>query len=197
MTGFREGWRDAAGRARRADDDAESSAFAHAVARARNRVVGIRRPGLKRTGSRGDAVKVCYAEGPVQPAGTTVTRLLLDESRVHPAIRDRIAGEGRAVIAEVEAAIAANKIVVVGMGLNPFPRKARQWLDAAGVPYKYLGYGSYFSAWRTRLPLKLWTGWTTFPMVFVDGQFIGGYQDLARLDAATLKKGTGAASARA
>jgi glutaredoxin-related protein len=115
---------------------------------------------------------------------------------VHPAIRGRIADEGRAVIAEVQAAVAANKVVVVGMGWNPFPRKARQWLDAAGVPYAYLGYGNYASQWRKRLPLKLWTGWTTFPMVFVDGQFIGGFNDLAKLDPATLKPAAGAAPAR-
>ena len=118
-----------------------------------------------------------------------MTRPLLDEARVHPAIRGRIDSEGREVIAEVEAAIAANRVVVVGMAFNPFPRKARRLLDAAGVPYKYLEYGSYLSAWRKRLPLKLWSGWTTFPMIFVDGQFIGGYTDLQRIGPESLKKG--------
>ena len=126
-----------------------------------------------------------------------MTRQILDDSRVHPAIRARIADEGRAVIAEVEAAVAANAVVVVGMAWNPFPTKARKWLDAAGVAYKYIEYGNYLSQWRTRLPLKLWTGWTTFPMIFVDGQFIGGFDDLVKLDPATLKKGAGAASAHA
>ncbi len=65
-----------------------------------------------------------------------MTRQILADSRVHPAIRARIADEGRAVIAEVEAAVAANAVVVVGMAWNPFPAKARKWLDAAGVPYK-------------------------------------------------------------
>ena len=119
-----------------------------------------------------------------------MTRLILDDSRIHPAIRARVAGEGRAVIAEVEAAVAAKAVVVVGMAWNPFPTKARKWLDNAGVPYKYIEYGNYLSQWRQRLPLKLWTGWTTFPMVFVDGQFIGGFDDLAKLDPAMLKKGS-------
>jgi glutaredoxin len=140
--------------------------------------------------------KVCYAGGLPNHRDPIVTRQILDDSRVHPAIRARIADEGRAVIAEVEAAVAANAVVVVGMAWNPFPAKARKWLDAAGVPYKYLEYGNYASQWRKRLPLKLWTGWTTFPMIFVDGQFIGGFTDLAKLDPATLKRGTGAASAR-
>ena len=52
---------------------------------------------------------------------------------------------------------------------NPYPRKARKALDAAGVPYHYLSYGSYFSDWRRRNALKMWTGWPTFPMVFVKG----------------------------
>jgi glutaredoxin-related protein len=133
---------------------------------------------------------------PAQRPARIVTRQILDDSRVHPAIRARIADEGRAVIAEVQAAVAANAVVVVGMAWNPFPRKARQWLDAAGVPYKYIEYGSYASQWRKRLPLKLWTGWTTFPMIFVDGQFVGGYSDLVKLDPAMLKKGAGATSAR-
>jgi glutaredoxin-related protein len=117
-----------------------------------------------------------------------VTRALLDESRVHPAIRARISDEGKDVIAEVEAAVAANAIVVVGMGWNPFPRQARKWLDGAGIPYKYIAYGHYLSGWHKRLPLKLWTGWTTFPMIFVDGEFIGGATDLMQMNQATLKQ---------
>jgi glutaredoxin-related protein len=29
----------------------------------------------------------------------------------------------------------------------------------------------------------MWTGWSTFPMVFVKGVLIGGYTELARLHA--------------
>jgi glutaredoxin-related protein len=118
-------------------------------------------------------------------------RLILDDARVHPDIRERIARQSHGLVDEVEAAIASHAIVVVGMALNPFPRKARRLLDAAGVPYKYLGYGSYFSRWRDRLTLKLWTGWTTFPMIFVDGVLIGGFDDLARLDLDALKRRAG------
>ena len=32
-----------------------------------------------------------------------------------------------------------------------------------------------------RLALKMWTGWPTFPMVFVKGVLIGGASDLAKL----------------
>ena len=46
------------------------------------------------------------------------------------------------MLKEVQAAIGANPIVVVGMRQNPFPKKARKLLDAAGLAYKYLEYGS-------------------------------------------------------
>ena len=82
---------------------------------------------------------------------------------------------------EVQAAIAANDIVVVGMRQNPFPRKARKLLDDAGLAHKYLEYGSYLGEWRPRLALKMWTGWPTFPMVFVKGVLVGGADDLKRL----------------
>ena len=126
-----------------------------------------------------------------------MTRQILDESRVHPAIRARISDEGKAAIAEVEAAVAANAVVVVGMSWNPFPRQARKWLDSAGIPYKYIEYGSYASQWRKRLPLKLWTGWTTFPMIFVNGEFIGGATDLMRMNQDTLKQSAAAWPVRA
>ena len=108
-------------------------------------------------------------------------RSLLAENRIHPAVREKIARYHADLVREVETAIAANDIVVVGMRQNPWPRKARKLLDAAGLPYAYLEYGSYFGEWRKRLALKMWTGWPTFPMIFVKGVLIGGFQDLERL----------------
>jgi glutaredoxin-related protein len=145
-------------------------------------------------GARG---RTCYAGRLALRRTAIVTRPILDESRISPAIRARIADEGKDVIAEVEAAVAANAIVVVGMRWNPFPGKARKWLEAAGIAYEYIEYGSYVSQWRKRLPLKLWTGWTTFPMIFVDGQFIGGATDLMRLDPGALNQGAAARLVRA
>ena len=89
-----------------------------------------------------------------------MTRSILDESRIHPAIRDTIANHNADIVREVQDAIASNDVVVVGMKQNPFPRKARKALDAAGLPYKYLEYGSYINGWRRRNALKMWTGWT-------------------------------------
>ncbi len=116
-------------------------------------------------------------------------RNILDEGHVHPAIRDKIANSHADIVREVQAAIAANDVVIVGMKQNPHPKRARKRLDAAGIPYKYLEYGSYFGEWRRRNALKMWTGWPTFPMVFVKGMLIGGAADLGRLiDSGELKK---------
>jgi len=108
-------------------------------------------------------------------------RNILHDVQIHPAVRDKVARHGSGIVAEVQAAVEANEVVVVGMGMNPFPKKARKLLDAAGIAYKYLEYGSYLSQYRRRLPLKLWTGWPTFPMVFVKGVLVGGADDLAKL----------------
>ncbi|MYM24492.1 glutaredoxin [Duganella sp. FT135W] len=110
-----------------------------------------------------------------------MTRHILDQARIHPAALAQISSYHSELIAEVEAAIAANKVVVIGMGLNPFPAKARKILDAQGIQYKYLSYGNYFSTWRPRLALKLWSGWSTFPIIFVNGTLIGGATDLQKL----------------
>jgi len=118
-----------------------------------------------------------------------MARKILDESQIHPAIRKIIANHHADIVREVQAAIAANDVVVVGMKQNPHPKKARKALDAAGLPYKYLEYGSYLDGWRRRNALKMWTGWPTFPMVFVKGVLIGGADDLGRLiDSGELKR---------
>ena len=108
-------------------------------------------------------------------------RSILGEERIHPAIREAISAYRADTVREVEAAVAANRIVVVGMRQNPFPKKARRLLEAAGIPYKYLEYGSYFGGWRKRLALKMWTGWPSFPMVFVKGVLVGGASELEKL----------------
>jgi monothiol glutaredoxin len=127
-----------------------------------------------------------------------MTRSILDDSHVHPAIRETIANDNVSIVREVQAAIATNDIVVVGMKQNPFPKKARKALNAAGLPYQYLEYGSYFKGWRRRNALKMWTGWPTFPMVFVRGVLVGGADDLGRLiKSGELKPAPGRKSAAA
>jgi monothiol glutaredoxin len=83
------------------------------------------------------------------------------------------------VVQEVSRAIAAHDVVVVGMAQNPFVRGVRKALDAAGIAYAYLEYGSYVSEWRKRLAIKMWSGWPTFPQVFVKGVLVGG-EELTR-----------------
>jgi len=110
-----------------------------------------------------------------------MTRPLLDESRIHPAIRAQVGAAHRDAVDAVIAALAAHAVVVVGMQGNPFVRQARQALDAAGVAHHDLVYGSYFNQWRRRNALKMWCGWPTLPMVFVKGMLVGGASDLQRL----------------
>jgi glutaredoxin-related protein len=110
-----------------------------------------------------------------------MSRPLLAEARVHPAIRDRIGSKDEDILAQVENAVKTQDVVVVGMKQNPHPKRARAALEKKGVPFTYLEYGSYLGEWRKRLALKMWTGWPTFPMVFVKGVFVGGADDVQKL----------------
>ena len=119
-------------------------------------------------------------------------RTILDESRLHPAIRDQVANRHADIVHNVQAAAGSNPVLVVGMRQNPHVRRARRLLDAAGVPYHYLEYGSYLSLWRKRNALKMWTGWPTFPMVFVKGVLVGGADEIGRLiESGELKRALG------
>jgi len=110
-----------------------------------------------------------------------MSRSVLDESRLHPAIRSTVAGHGSDLLREVQEAIATNPVVVVGMTANPFCKRAARMLTEAGIAFRYLEYGGYLSQWRRRNVLKMWTGWPTFPMVFVKGTLVGGATDLQKL----------------
>ena len=106
-------------------------------------------------------------------------RPLLDSSKLPPAVAQKLGERHPDTLAEVESAIAKHPVVVVGMAQNPHVKQCRKDLDEAGVGFEYLEYGSYLSEWQRRLTIKLWTGWPTFPMVFVKGVLIGG-KDLTR-----------------
>ena len=108
-------------------------------------------------------------------------RTILEEARLHPAIRERVGTLNADIVHNVQAAASSNTVLVVGMAGNPNVGRARKALEAAGIPFHYLEYGSYFREWRRRNALKMWTGWPTFPMVFVKGVLVGGADDLQAL----------------
>jgi glutaredoxin-related protein len=116
--------------------------------------------------------------------GHAMPRHILDESHIHPAIQELIANHHREVVEEVQAAMRQHRVVVVGMRQNPVCKAVQKRLSDAHVQHQYLEYGSYFSDWRKRNALKLWTGWPTFPMVFVEGVLVGGDKDVQALLAA-------------
>ncbi len=116
-------------------------------------------------------------------------RPVLEQHLRAPAVNEKIANFHGETLEQVRTAVTTHAVVVVGMSQNPHVRNVRRALEAAGVPFTYLEYGSYFSAWKQRLAIKLWSGWPTFPQVFVKGVLIGG-EDATKAEIAdgTLKQ---------
>lgn len=98
--------------------------------------------------------------------------------KVGDSARDVVAKFHRNIVDDVAAAVARDRVVVIGMAQNPVVKRARKMLDDAGIKFTYIEYGSYLSKWKERLAIKLWAGFPTFPMVFVDGTLIGGASEL-------------------
>jgi monothiol glutaredoxin len=94
--------------------------------------------------------------------------------RIAPEAERQISQFHAEVVQEVARAVAESPVVVVGMAQNPVVKRARKALEEAGIEFKYLEYGSYFSGWKQRLAIKMWSGWPTFPQVFVRGVLLGG-----------------------
>lgn len=110
-----------------------------------------------------------------------MSRPLLNFNQVRPEAQKAIESFHAEVIRQVTEAIQSENVVVIGMSQNPFVKKARKSLEASGIKHRYLEFGSYFSHWKERLAIKLWSGWPTFPQVFVQGKLIGGYSELAQV----------------
>ncbi len=108
-------------------------------------------------------------------------RLILAADKVSPAARDITANLHRAIVEEVASTVARDPVVVVGMAQNPVVKRARKLLAAEGVTFTYLEYGSYLGKWKERLAIKLWAGFPTFPMIFIDGVLVGGCFELNKL----------------
>lgn len=59
-----------------------------------------------------------------------------------------------------------------------FCRMAASLLDARGIPYQEIMVDDA----ETRMKLVEETGWRTVPIIMLDGELIGGYDDLVALD---------------
>ena len=110
-----------------------------------------------------------------------MSRMLLDDSAIHAGIKDAIGVAHQDTVEEVIKLAEDNTVLVIGMAHNPYCKKIRKALDGTGVAYRYVEYGSYTKEWRRRLALKMWTGWSTFPMVFVNGVLVGGNEQIEGL----------------
>jgi len=105
----------------------------------------------------------------------------LDSAKIHPAIRTGVTQYHSELLNKVIDAVANNQAVVVGVSINPSVKKARKLLDQQGLNVEYLEFGGYGSMWRERLAIKMWSGWPTYPQVFVNGTLVGGANDLQKL----------------
>jgi monothiol glutaredoxin len=116
-------------------------------------------------------------------------RPMHDPAKRTEAVDAKLAAYQKDTVDAVIQAVSSKPIVVVGMGWNPHVRNVRKDLEQAGFQHEYLEFGNYAVGWRQRLALKIWTGWPTFPQVFVNGTFIGG-RDLTQAAIAdgTLKR---------
>lgn len=107
-------------------------------------------------------------------------RKTLSDSEMTPGAQSAIVNFHPSAVEEVIKALKDNEWVIVGMAQNPHVQKARRFLEAKNIKYHYIQHGGYFSQWKIRLAIKLWSGWPTFPQVFHRGKLVGGASDLTK-----------------
>ncbi len=105
-------------------------------------------------------------------------RPLLPSHQVTPAALAKMNAFHAETLQRVLTLLRQHDVVVVGMAWNPSCGKALAALREAKLPHHYEEIGSYAGRWRERLAIKLWSGWPTYPQVFVRGNLVGGNTDL-------------------
>lgn len=110
-----------------------------------------------------------------------MARSILIQQNIHPDIQDYVGGGHKNILDQVIKTVESNIVVVIGMRQNPVCKAVKKNLDKANIKFEYLEFGSYLSQWKRRLAIKLWSGWPTFPMVFVNGVLVGGNQEAVKL----------------
>ncbi len=108
-------------------------------------------------------------------------RDVLSPVKVAAAAAVQIQAFHRDFVEQVQAAVARDHVVVVGMGQNPHVTRAKKALKAAHIPFTSIDHGNYVYGYHRRLAVKMWTGFPTFPQVFVDGVLIGGCRELLQM----------------
>ena len=105
-------------------------------------------------------------------------RPILPETNLEKGAKAAIESFHADVVREIESAVTAHEWVIVGMRQNPVVAKARRLMDDKKMKFHYIEHGSYFSGWKPRLAIKMWSGWPTFPQIFHKGRLVGGAADL-------------------
>ena len=74
-----------------------------------------------------------------------------------------------------------SRVVVYSSRPCSFCERAKSLLRARGITFDDVDLAGDAEA---RAALQARTGWMTVPQIFIDGEFIGGYEQLAALDRA-------------
>ena len=108
-------------------------------------------------------------------------RFILPSVKIHPAIQKFVAEDHQFIIKDAIEAIEKYDILIITMAGNPFCHRAVKLLGSTGVNFHEIKIGSYLSQWRKRTALKMWSGWQSIPIIFVQGVLIGGFEDLKKI----------------
>lgn len=72
-------------------------------------------------------------------------------------------------------------IIIYGKPGCVFCTKAKEFLSYRFIPYTYIDITEDLSDWdKAAINRVIATGYRTMPMIFIDGEFIGGYSDLEK-----------------
>lgn len=108
------------------------------------------------------------------------SRQALSPDLVYPEADAAIGSFHPDVLEHVQRSLGEHAVFVIGMSRNPFCKKARVLLENAQIEHLYWDCGGYFGEWKKRLAIKMWSGWPTFPQVFVKGKLVGGFAELEK-----------------
>jgi glutaredoxin-related protein len=82
------------------------------------------------------------------------------------------------LLTSISVSVEKNTCVVITIENGPYTRQILEILKENGIEVQLIEIGTPFTKIKEREMVKIWSGWDSFPQIYLNGFLLGGYEEL-------------------
>jgi glutaredoxin-related protein len=82
------------------------------------------------------------------------------------------------LLTSISVSVEKNTCVVITIENGPYTRQILEILKDNGIEVQLIEIGTPFTKIKEREMVKIWSGWDSFPQIYLNGFLLGGYEEL-------------------